>query len=435
MPQSLSRHNAMTILVALETHFVRGPDGRAYSTLGVDGHTFWKRYLEVFDHVLIAARTAAGDTTGCEPVDGPGVRVVPLPEYHGPWGYLRSRRALVAAMRDAVAQSDALCLRAPGPIAGCAWKLRGDRPYAVEVVGDPLDALAPGAVRSAVRPLARAALAHELKAMCRDATAVGYVTESVLQRRYPTRAWSTSYSSIDLDDGAFASAEQIERRCAFRTGSNRGSTSEPWRLVTVGSLAQPYKGHDVLIDAIALCRARGLVLELTVVGDGRHRSSLEAQAAARGLAGSVRFAGQVGAGSPVRDVLDQAHIFVLPSRTEGLPRALVEAMARGLPCIASRVGGIVELLPEERLVPPGDARALGDAIARLCGAPADFVSIGRRNQAVARRYGAEVLRARRTDLYQRLRAAAERHDVRGVGRPATYAEDDFAAPECASRAL
>ncbi len=396
----------MNVLVALETHFVRGRDGRVYSTLGVDGHAFWQRYLDVFDEVLIAARTTAGDVRGREPVEGPNVRVVPLPDYHGPWDYLRSRRALSAAMRDAIRVSDALCLRAPGPIAGCAWKLKGHRPYAVEVVGDPRDSLAPGAVHSIARPLARAVLARELQAMCREATAVAYVTETTLQRRYPTPAWSTSYSSIDLSAVAFTTDELIVKRSAS-LAINRSTATDSWRIISVGSLAQPYKGHDVLIDAVALCRARGLDLELTIVGDGRYRASLESRAAAHGLAAHVRFTGQVDPGPVVRDLLDQAHVFVLPSRTEGLPRALLEAMARGLPCIGSRIGGIVELLPEDRLVTPGDARALADAIARLCAVPSDFLRIGRRNQTVARRYTSDVLRARRIDLYRRLRTAGE----------------------------
>jgi len=265
--------------------------------------------------------------------------------------------------------------------------------------------------------------------MCREATAVAYVTETTLQRRYPTRAWSTSYSSIDLDAEAFMSDERVVQRWGSLARSNEGMAAEPWRLIAVGSLAQPYKGHDVLIDAVALCRARGLALELTIVGDGRYRSSLEARAIARGLAACVRFAGQVGAGSAVRNLLDQAHVFVLASRAEGLPRALLEAMARGLPCIASRVGGVVELLSEDRLVPPGDVRALGDAIARLCGAPSDFLAIGRHNQGVARRYAVEVLRARRIDLYRRLRAAAEQRDERTLPLPVACSRQLHAAHE------
>src|SRR5262249_50405408 len=81
---------------------------------GVDGYGFWTRYLDVFDRVLVAARTRMiSQAPALPPVDGSGVEVAALPDYRGPWEYLRARPALVAAMRHAVASADALCLRAP----------------------------------------------------------------------------------------------------------------------------------------------------------------------------------------------------------------------------------------------------------------------------------------------------------------------------------
>ena len=76
----------------------------------------------------------------------------------------------------------------------------------------------------------------------------------------------------------------------------------------------------------------------------------------------MTFLGQLPAGEMVRAQLDKADLFILPSKTEGLPRALVEAMARALPCIGTTVGGIPELLPSEDLVPPGDVKALAETI-------------------------------------------------------------------------
>src|SRR5262249_45829601 len=155
-----------------------------------------------------------------------------------------------------------------------------------------LDALAPGAVRSAARAFARQALARELRAMCRSADAVAYVTSGTLQRRYPAGHWSTSYSSIQLDDDAFMSEEEVQRRYDLARLSTKGTASDRWRLVFVGSLAQRYKGLDVAIDAVALCRARGFHANLTVVGDGAERGSLAHYARRCGLTTSVRFMGQ-----------------------------------------------------------------------------------------------------------------------------------------------
>ena len=82
----------------------------------------------------------------------------------------------------------------------------------------------------------------------------------------------------------------------------------------------------------------GLDLELTVVGDGRYQAELEARAAQLGLGQRVRFLGRLPAGEAVRAEMKRADVFILPSRQEGLPRAMVEAMALGLPCLGSTVG-------------------------------------------------------------------------------------------------
>lgn len=430
------------MLVALEARFVRAADGRIYSSTGVDGYRFWQRYLEVFDTVLVAARThdaaarrlAPRDARSFEQsaihgrltVEGPGVRVVPLPAYDGPWGYAAVRGRLAAAMSAGVADADVLCLRAPGPIAAAAWRLRGTRPVGVEVVGDPHDALAPGVVRSTLRPLARAVLVRELRAMCAGAAAVAYVSCERLPERYPAGAWSTVCSDVDLTDDAFASAAEMAARAARLRA--RDEHAAPWHLVFVGSLAQRYKGPDVLIEAVARCRAAGVPVTATIVGDGRHRAALESEAAARGVSGAIHFSGQLPAGRTLRDVLDGADVFVLPSRTEGLPRAILEAMARGVPCVGTRVGGIPELLPEERLAAPNDADALAAVLTRVLANRDALAAASVRDHALAREYGAARLRPRRREMLARLRAAADGTPVAAPDGMAMVAPDGVPAP-------
>jgi hypothetical protein len=242
------------LLVALEARLATAADGTISSPTGVEGPAFWESYLDVFSHVTVAARTNARPDGQDEqkrraaerpidrlaPLEGPRLTVAALPDYHGPWEYLQQRAGVRAALRRAVAEADALCLRAPGPIAAAAWRLRGQRPFAVEVVGDPREALAPGAVQSVVRPLARHRLTRELAAMCRTAAAVGYVTETGLPERYPAADWWTSYSSLDLGDDAFADDAHLAARArgvrapaaAPRSTRGRSSRSARWRSRT-----------------------------------------------------------------------------------------------------------------------------------------------------------------------------------------------------------
>jgi glycosyltransferase involved in cell wall biosynthesis len=142
---------------------------------------------------------------------------------------------------------------------------------------------------------------------------------------------------------------------------------------------------------------------LVLVGDGKHRPELEAQAARLGVAERIHFRGQLTAGEAVRAELDRADIFVLPSFQEGLPRAMVEAMARGLPCIGSTVGGIPELLPADALVPPGDSAALAAKIGEVAVDPRRLSRMSRENLEAARQYRAEILREKRVGFYQYVR--------------------------------
>ena len=144
-----------------------------------------------------------------------------------------------------------------------------------------------------------------------------------------------------------------------------GVASELASYAIVVSRLAPEKGVDVAIDA---CRAAGITL--VIAGDGPEREALEARAAAagRGVAGAtVRFAGRVD-DAELAELRARASIALVPSRSaETFGLAAAEAMAAGLPVLASRVGALQELVEEDALVAPGDPVALATAIERLAG--------------------------------------------------------------------
>jgi glycosyltransferase involved in cell wall biosynthesis len=155
---------------------------------------------------------------------------------------------------------------------------------------------------------------------------------------------------------------------------------------------------------MAQCLRTGLDLELTLVGAGRYRSQLEAQALRLGLEAHTRFRGQIARREDMWAELDQADLFVLPSRQEGLPRAMLEAMARALPAIGSTAGGIPELLPQEDLAPIGDAAALANRIREVLLNPDRLAAMSARNLVKAQDFREEVMRRRRNQFL---------HDLRG----------------------
>jgi glycosyltransferase involved in cell wall biosynthesis len=137
-----------------------------------------------------------------------------------------------------------------------------------------------------------------------------------------------------------------------------------WRLLSIGRL-HPQKGHSVLMEALARLRGEGLAVGLVIAGDGPLRASLSALAEALSVGSSVRFLGAV---EDVRGLLRSADAFVFPSRYEAFGVALLEAMACGCAVVASRTGGIPEIVREGEsgiLVPPGDPVAIADAIKTL----------------------------------------------------------------------
>jgi glycosyltransferase involved in cell wall biosynthesis len=167
------------------------------------------------------------------------------------------------------------------------------------------------------------------------------------------------------------------------------------RLISVGSMEHLYKAQDILLQAIAGTPN----VHLTLVGDGRCRPALEAQTERLGLGQVVSFRGALPAGDAVRAELDRADLFVLPSRQEGLPRAMIEAMARGLACIGSSVGGIGELIDTDCLAPAGNAAALRAKIAEFSGDPSRVARTAAANLERAREYHEDALRRRRNAFY------------------------------------
>jgi glycosyltransferase involved in cell wall biosynthesis len=329
---------------------------------------------------------------------------------------LGAGRRLRTELQPRLDTFDATLLVAPGMLASLASRrlVRRGRPYGVEVVGDPYDAMAPGTMRHPLRPLLRWSAARDLRRVCARAAAASYVTGEALQRRYPCGGPSVGVSDVELPADAFAAAPRtadsfgVPARAAI--GMPRSAAAftpaprrRPCTIVSVGTMAQLYKAQDVLIDAVATCLRTGVNVRLVLVGDGRHRAALAARADANGIGARVAFLGAVAAGAAVRRVLDDADLFVLASHQEGLPRAMVEAMARGLPCIGSTDGGIPELLPGEDLVPPGDAAALATAIRGALADPERLARMSARNLEVARGYREELLNERRLAFYEHLR--------------------------------
>ena len=390
----------MRVLLTSEARFERTPGGEIWGPPAY-GRALWARYLDVFSSVMIAARVAnvTVASPGSVAASSPDVQFCPLVPYAGLSGLLSNLPRVRASVVSAVQHTTAIIVRAPSPIAYLTSRAAASvgRPFAAEIVGDSDQVFARGAFHHPLRVPIRWLARSTQRQLSREAIAVLYVTKTVLQRRYPSRGQSYAASDAALDDLAFASEDRHEWR-----------PPAEFVLVTVGGLDQPYKGTGVLLDAVHELRRRGASVKLRIVGDGRLLVHYQRQAEALGLSPVVEFVGQQDRPA-VHAALDSAHLFVLPSLTEGLPRALLEAMARGLPAVATNVGGVPELLPSECLVPPRDAHALAVRVEQMMRDQPARRRLGHRNRAHARTHHERCQSTIRRDFFTAVRHASASH--------------------------
>lgn len=170
------------------------------------------------------------------------------------------------------------------------------------------------------------------------------------------------------------------------------------RIVMVANL-RPEKGQDTLLAAAPRILARYPDASFTFVGDGPRREALETLTRALGVTDRVRFLGE---SRDVAPILAEHDLFVLPSRSEAFPNALIEAMATALPVVATDVGGIPEVVRPGSglLVRPDDERALADAVLALMDDPAAAAALGRAARTdVERHYTIDRMVERFEQLY------------------------------------
>lgn len=215
----------------------------------------------------------------------------------------------------------------------------------------------------------RAQRLREKVAACTFVRAISQYGRSQLMLASPPEEWAKiEVVRLGVDPDAFA----------VRLPS---SGPGPFRLSSVGQL-QPAKGFHVLLDAVAMLVRSGRDCVVTIVGGGDLRAGLETRARQLGVADRVTFTGPLNQ-IQVRRVLGDTDCFVLASFAEGIPVVLMEAMAAGVPCVATRITGIPELIEDGvsgLLVTPADAEALAGAV----GALQDDVGLRQRVSAAAR---------------------------------------------------
>lgn len=218
---------------------------------------------------------------------------------------------------------------------------------------------------------------------------VVYVTDEYLQRKYPTNGTAIGISDVIVPEPTDSMiADRISR---FRNKADRRKLS----VATIGAVDVKYKAQDDVIKAISLLRSKGYDIEYTLIGGGE-QGRLKKVAVSCGVPlEKIHFLGAV-PHEEIYQLLDNFDIYIQPSRTEGLPRSVVEAMSRGLVAICSDVGGMPELVDSKCIYKAGNVRELAEKIMYLTDSEDIFVEISKQNFKRASDFQEEVLSNKRS---------------------------------------
>ena len=366
-------------LLFVHDHIFRKVNKKIYSTGGLSNSVL-KRYADLFGNVIVVARMRhekENNEKWSEIIDD---RVTVFGTSAFSSEYLKAK----------IKNSDAVIIRLPSILGIMAYReaLKYKVKLMTEMVGCPWDSLWNHSVKGKlVAPI----LTLYNKKIVQNSPYVLYVTQSFLQRRYPTNGKSIGCSDVDIPN---MSEEVLEKRL-----NHIESHSGRLKIGTLAAVNVRYKGQQYVIEAIGKLKKQGFDnFEYHIAGNGDQRY-LRSVAKKYNVSDRVFFTGGI-PHDKVFDWLDSIDIYVQPSRQEGLPRAMVEAMSRALPAFGANTGGIPELIDNEYIF-----SNTGKNIDEICKILKSYTTESMLAQAKtsfekAQEYSPDILNKRREDFYR-----------------------------------
>jgi len=371
------------------TPLVCGNDGQVYSI----GFTYdiWKRYLAVFDKLIVSTRMRFVDTkiTDMKLSSGPRVEFKPISNYSKNTDIIINKRKIVKQIRETLKLCDCAIIRLPSFIGYIAIKeaIIMKKPYLIEVVGCAWGALWNHSLKGKLIALPSYLT---MKKAVKNAPYALYVSNKFLQQRYPCNGKTVSCSDVSLP--SINDDSLLIRRI---NKINQMTKDKPIVLGTVAAVNVRYKGQQYVIKAISKLNKEGYNFEYHLVGGG-DKSYLKSIAEKYNVADKVKFLGTL-PHEKIFDYLDNIDIYIQPSKQEGLPRALIEAMSRGCPSLGSKVGGIPELINNDLVFQKGSVHEICELLKRMY--QKVMIEEAKRNFEKAKEYDRNLLNIRRVSFF------------------------------------
>lgn len=389
----------MKITIVTDHRFYK-VDDTVYDDYVFD-YSFFCTYLKVFENVEIVARVREEDNVrnNWSRSSGKNVSFIEIPDIHGINWLLRSS-SFFRRKESRILDTNCLCFRIPSHAAWEVYHMNKENiPYMFEAIGDPKDAMVSSnnsVFKMIFFKIVGKILEYRKRKIVNGAITGSYVSVKHLQQKYPVRkgVLTESVSSIRL------SAEKIiDHKVNFDFNK--------LKIIHVGSFI-PLKNQKDLIHLVKLLKDNAIPVSLMLVGEGPLRKQCELLSAELGVSDLITFTGQVTGFDNIVKKLDEASVFILPSSNEGMPRSLIEAMARGLICIGSNTGGIAELLPQHLTFSLGKIPEMFDLLLYIINlTDKEIEEISQSNIIMAKEFEAEKLEAKRVKILTLLKNFTE----------------------------
>lgn len=364
-------------LLFVHDHPFRRVDGALYS-IGSLNNNILNRYTSYCDSLTVVAR------------------IIDEKSVHDRWSHITDEKVQIyggkqlkyRGLEQKIQECDKMIVRLPSFLGNEALRLnkKYKKPCLIEIVGCAWGAMWNHGIKGKIiAPY----MFIKTKKPVKNAPYVLYVTDEFLQKRYPTLGKSIGCSDVEITD----LDNMIEEKRLQKINAQNGELV----IGTVAAIDVKYKGQEYIIKALGELKKRGINrFRYMLVGNGSD-VYLKDVAERYGVSDKVHFLG----GMPHEKVfewLDSIDIYAQPSKTEGLPRAVIEAMSRGLPVIGSETGEIPQLISGESCFKVGDYKAIAAILENLNAER--LVKMSMENFKRAHDFEKSMLDKKRNDFYR-----------------------------------
>lgn len=367
-------------------------NNKHYSSGGLPA-IVWERYLDYVDKLTVMSRGSALETESNGLVLSEKDNVIFNLFYNVKGGidYYKYQNEIKKKLKEQIEVHDLIIIRVPSTIGAFAAKICNNinKPYLTEVVGCAWDSnWNYGSLP--IKLQAPFSFLKMRKIVAKSIASI-YVTQFFLQSRYPNKGITSFASNVQiLKNDSIVLENHMDLL-------NKSKTV--YKIGIIGNLSIKFKGFDVALKSLDLLKKDGVSFMFYLVGGG-NQSYVKGLIKKFNLEDCTEIIGRLESGIEVFNFLDSLDLYIHPSKQEGLPRAVIEAMSRACPILASTVAGIPELIKEDYLHSPGDYKSLYKQLKNIIGNKELLSKMAKTNFEKSKEYNINILSKRRFDFFR-----------------------------------